>query len=48
MVDPYDQKPAPVRTNRFGLIVAVLLAAVLVAFTIYFVMIPSPIPPTAR
>ncbi len=48
MADPYNQKPAPVRTNRFGLIAAALLFLALVAFTIYFVMIPAPIPPTAR
>lgn len=49
MVDPLNtRKPAPVRTNRFGLIAAAVLIAALVAYTIYFVAIPSPLPPTAH
>jgi hypothetical protein len=44
-MQPGDMKPAPVRTNRFGIIAAVLLAVALVAFAIYFVLIPSPLPP---
>ena len=47
MATPTD-KPAPVKTNRFGLIAAAVLVAALIAFTIYFVMIPSPLPPQAR
>lgn len=44
-MQPSDMKPAPVRTNRYGIIAAVLLFAALVAFAIYFVLIPSPLPP---
>jgi hypothetical protein len=44
-VPPIDHKPNPVRTNRFGWIAAGLLVAALIAYTIYFVMIPSPLPP---
>ena len=40
-----DDKPSPVRTNRFGLIAAGLLVLALVAYTIYFVSIPAPLPP---
>jgi hypothetical protein len=46
--NPENQRPASQRTNRFGLIAAAVLVAALVAFTIYFVMIPSPLPPQAR
>lgn len=42
---PIDHKPSPVRTNRYGFIVAGLLIAALVAYTIYFVLIPAPLPP---
>jgi hypothetical protein len=44
-MQPGDMKPAPVRTNRYGIIAAVLLFAALVAFAVYFVLIPSPLPP---
>jgi|FEC22Drversion2_1045045.scaffolds.fasta_scaffold01136_14 hypothetical protein len=44
-MQPGDMKPAPVRTNRYGIIAAVLLFAALVAFAIYFILIPSPLPP---
>jgi hypothetical protein len=44
-MQPGDMKPAPVRTNRYGLIAAALLIAALVAFAIYFILIPSPVPP---
>jgi hypothetical protein len=44
-MQPGDMKPAPVRTNRYGIIAAVLLFVALVAFGIYFVLIPSPLPP---
>ena len=43
-MNPLD-KPAPIKTNRFGFIAAALLFAALVAFTIYFVLIPAPLPP---
>ncbi|MBX9933875.1 MAG: hypothetical protein K2Y56_20525 [Methylobacterium sp.] len=42
---PVDDKPSPVRTNRYGLIAAGLLFLALVAYTIYFVSIPAPLPP---
>lgn len=42
---PIDHKPSPVRTNRYGLIVGGLLVAALIAYTIYFVSIPAPLPP---
>ena len=50
MVAPNDmnKKPASQRTNRFGLIAAALLFAALIAYGIYFVMIPSPMPPQVR
>ncbi|MHB2207034.1 hypothetical protein [Methylobacterium sp. CM6257] len=48
MADPSDVKRAPVRTNRYGLIVAALLIAALVAYGIYFMMIPAPLPPGAH
>ena len=44
-MDPIDETPSPVKTNRFGLIAAVILFAALVAYAIYFVSIPSPLPP---
>jgi hypothetical protein len=44
-MQPGDMKPALVRTNRYGIIAAVLLFAALVAFAVYFVLIPSPLPP---
>jgi hypothetical protein len=44
-MQPGDMKPAPVRTNRYGIIAAVLLFAALVVFGVYFVLIPSPLPP---
>ena len=44
-MQPGDIKPAPVRTNRYGIIAAALLLAALVVFGIYFVLIPSPLPP---
>jgi hypothetical protein len=44
-MQPGDMKPAPVRTNRYGIIAAVLLFAALLAFGVYFVLIPSPLPP---
>jgi hypothetical protein len=45
---PSDEQPAPVKTNRSGYIAAAVLFAALVAFEIYFVTIPSPLPPQAR
>ncbi|MCJ2099845.1 hypothetical protein [Methylobacterium sp. E-046] len=44
-MQPGDMKPAPVRTNRYGLIAAALLFAALAAFAIYFFLIPSRLPP---
>jgi hypothetical protein len=44
-MQPDDMKPAPVRTNRFGIMAAVLLFAVLAAFALYFFLIPAPLPP---
>jgi hypothetical protein len=44
-MDPIDEKPSPVKTNRFGLIAAAILFAALAAYAIYFVSIPSPLPP---
>lgn len=46
MALPKDEKPAPVRTNRFGLIAAAILFAALVAYTIYFLTVPATPPPT--
>ncbi|GJE35413.1 hypothetical protein [Methylobacterium oxalidis] len=43
MTAPVD-KPAPALMSRFGIIAAALFFAVLVAFTIYLVAIPSPVP----
>ncbi len=34
-----------IHTNRIGYIAAGLLVLALIGFTIYFVMIPSPLPP---
>ena len=45
MVDPSKVQRAPVRTNRFGLIAAAILIAALIAYAIYFVMVPAPLPP---
>ncbi|MBO1019221.1 MULTISPECIES: hypothetical protein [unclassified Methylobacterium] len=42
---PIDKKPSPVKSNRFGLIAAGILFAALVAYAIYFISIPSPLPP---
>ena len=44
-MNPIDEKPSPVKTNRFGMIAAAILFAALVAYAIYFVSIPSPLPP---
>lgn len=44
-MNPIDEKPSPVKTNRFGMIAAAILLAALVAYAIYFVSIPSPLPP---
>ncbi|CAO4155414.1 hypothetical protein DHODJN_22205 [Methylorubrum extorquens] len=38
-------QPPRIRTNRFGVISAALLALVLIGFTLYFVSIPSRTPP---
>ncbi|CAO4164333.1 hypothetical protein AFFFEF_04328 [Methylorubrum extorquens] len=38
-------QPPRIRTNRFGIISAALLALVLIGFTLYFVSIPSRTPP---
>lgn len=48
MVDPSEVKRAPVRTNRFGMIAAAVLIAALIAYAIYFVMIPAPLPSGAH
>lgn len=48
MVDPSQVKRAPVRTNRFGLIAAAVLIAALIAYAVYFVMVPTPLPSGAH
>jgi hypothetical protein len=40
-----QSQPPRIRTNRFGMISAALLALVLIGFTLYFVSIPSRTPP---
>jgi hypothetical protein len=42
---PIDKKPSPVKTNRFGMIAAAALFAALTLYAIYFLSIPSPLPP---
>lgn len=44
-MQPGDMKPAPVRTNRYGMIAAALLFTALAAFAIYFFLVPAPLPP---
>ncbi len=48
MALPKDEKPAPVRTNRFGLIAAAILFAALAAYTLYFLAVPATPPPSPR
>ena len=44
-MEPVDKKPSPVKTNRFGMIAAAALIAALTLYAIYFLSIPSPLPP---
>ena len=42
---PIDKKPSPIKTNSFGMIASAALFAALTLYAIYFLSIPSPLPP---
>jgi hypothetical protein len=44
-MEPINRKPSPVKTNRFGMIVAAALLAATTLYAIYYTFIPSPLPP---